>query len=208
MSLLDRFRRGGGPSRAVRQGRRGERRPDERTENIRVRSPEPAPPTPSPEPPGAGEEGKTVLVQRPPSPAPVPAPPVSRPPAPAPVPEPPAASDAEKTLYETVNRPRTGKIVGVLVGVEGPLEGRLFGIFDGENTLGRGAQCRVSLSKDDRRISREHAKVIHRDGIFVVQPLKEKAVTRVNDEPTTGSELTHGDSLTLGDSTFRFVSVY
>jgi hypothetical protein len=140
------------------------------------------------------------LVHRPPSPSP--------PPAPAPIPEPSAASDAEKTLYETVNRPRTGKIVGVLVGVDGPFEGRLFGIFDGENTVGRGEKCRVSLSGDDRRISREHAKVIHRDGIFVVQPLKEKAVTRVNDEPTTGSELTHGDSLTLGDSTFRFVSVY
>jgi pSer/pThr/pTyr-binding forkhead associated (FHA) protein len=139
-------------------------------------------------------------VQRPPSPSP--------PPAPTPPPEPPAASDAEKTLYETVNRPVTGKIVGVLVGVDGPFEGQLFGIYDGENTIGRGEQCRVSMSKNDRRISREHAKVIHRNGIFVVQPLKEKAVTKVNDEPTTGSELTHGDVLTLGDSTFRFVSVY
>jgi pSer/pThr/pTyr-binding forkhead associated (FHA) protein len=139
-------------------------------------------------------------MHRPPSPSP--------PRAPTPIPEPSATSDAEKTIYETVNRPRAGKIVGVLVGVDGPFEGRLFGIFDGENTIGRGGQCRVRLSKDDRRISREHAKVIHRDGIFVVQSLKEKAVTRVNDEPTTGSELTHGDSLTLGDSTFRFVSVY
>jgi hypothetical protein len=200
LSLLDRFRRGSGPSRAVRQGRHGERRPDERTENILGRSPEPPPSTPLPQPQGAGAQGKTVSVHRPPLPSPTPAP--------MPIPGPSTASDAEKTIYETVDRLRAGKIVGVLVGVDGPFEGRLFGIFDGENTIGRGEQCRVSLSKADRRISREHAKVIHRDGIFVVQPLKEKAVTRVNDEPTTGSELTHGDSLTLGDSTFRFVSVY
>jgi len=49
--------------------------------------------------------------------------------------------------------------------------------------------------------------VIHRDGVFVVRPLEHKAVTRVNDEDTEGSGLSRGDSLTLGDSTFRFLSV-
>ena len=50
--------------------------------------------------------------------------------------------------------------------------------------------------------------VIHREGVFVVRPLKERAVTRVNEEETEGSGLAHGDWLTLGDSTFKFVCVY
>ena len=50
--------------------------------------------------------------------------------------------------------------------------------------------------------------MIHREGVFVVRPLKERAVTRVNEEETEGSGLAHGDSLTLGDSTFKFVCVY
>lgn len=89
------------------------------------------------------------------------------------------------------------------MGVDGPLDGQLFPVFDGENTLGRGAQCRIRLPGDDRRISREHVTLIHRDGIFVIQA-KEQIVTKLNDEPTEGSELKHGDRLTLGDSTFRF----
>jgi pSer/pThr/pTyr-binding forkhead associated (FHA) protein len=203
VGLKDIFRRGGGgPSRAgVRRGRgSGERRADERTENIRARTPDagaypPAPPA-SPH--------RTVVMPRAPQPPAYAPPPVSAPP-PHEVSPP---GDSEKTIYETVAPRRGGKIVGVLVGVDGPLEGRLFPVLDGENLIGRGEHCRISIPREDRRISREHAKVIHREGVFVVQPLKDKAVTRVNDEPTTGSELSHGDSLTLGDSTFRFVSVY
>lgn len=213
MGLWDRFRRRGGPSRGVRQGRRGERRPDERTESIRAYPPGQGPPPPPAS--GGPENPRTVAM---PQPGPLP-PPRSAPPTPMPDPVAPPRpsapsypgeepSDAEKTVYEEV-RPRSkGKIVGVLVGVDGPCDGKLYGIFDGENTLGRGEQCRVVLSREDRRISREHAEVIHRDGVFVIRPLKQKAITRVNDEETEGSGLCHGDSLTLGDSTFRFVSVY
>lgn len=166
-----------------------------------MRNPDPGAHAPAPP---ASPPSRTVVVPRAPQ-APVQAPPPT-PTHAAPEVAPP--SDAEKTIYETVTPRRGGKIVGVLVGVDGPLEGRLFPVMDGENVIGRGEHCRISTPREDRRISREHAKVIHRDGVFVVQPLKEKAVTRVNDEPTTGSELAHGDSLTLGDSTFRFLSVY
>jgi pSer/pThr/pTyr-binding forkhead associated (FHA) protein len=141
----------------------------------------------------------------PPTPMPDPRP---QPSAPPPSYTPDEPSDAEKTVYEEVRRPTKGKIVGVLVGVDGPCDGQLYPLFDGENTLGRGEQCRVVLSRDDRRISREHAEVIHREGVFVVRPLKERAVTLVNEEETEGSGLAHGDSLTLGDSTFKFVCVY
>lgn len=202
MGLFDRFRKGGGPSRSgVRNPHRAER-PSQHTVNIHVQPrPQPAH-APQPEP-----SGHTV------------ARPVSRPPArsqapPTPLPDaPPAApreeaSDAFKTIIEPVDRPRAGKIVAVLVGVDGPIEGELFGIRDGENNIGRGANCHVTLPNKDRRVSREHAKVIHREGIFVIQPIKEQAITMVNGEPTgAGAEIQHGDSVTLGDSTFRFLSV-
>jgi hypothetical protein len=211
LGVFDRFRRGGGPSRGVRQGRRDQRKADERTENIRVYQPGQGPPGPPPG--GVDNPGRTVATptHAPTRPAPsAPPTPMPDPPARTPPPSytPDDPSDSEKTVYEVVGRSSKGKIVGVLVGVEGPCDGKLYAVFDGENTLGRGEQCRVVLSREDRRISREHAEVIHRDGVFVVRPLKDKAVTRVNDEDTEGSGLSHGDSLTLGDSTFRFLCVY
>jgi predicted component of type VI protein secretion system len=96
----------------------------------------------------------------------------------------------------------------VLVGVDGPLDGQLFPIFDGESKLGRGPSCQVRFPPGDMRISGEHALVRHRDGTFTIEALKGDRVTMLNEEPTRGDELKHGDTLTLGASTFRFLSVY
>src|SRR5262245_66473756 len=49
----------------------------------------------------------------------------------------PAADDPGTTIIEPVGSSRSPRILGVLVGVDGPLDGQLFPIFDGENTLGR-----------------------------------------------------------------------
>ena len=96
-------------------------------------------------------------------------------------------------------------VVGVLVAVEGELEGEVYKIVDGENRLGRAAECEVRL--DSKKISRLHAKVIHKDGLFAIAPLSDKNPTFVNDEPTQGSELGDGDTLKLGRTTLRFRSV-
>ncbi len=82
---------------------------------------------------------------------------------------------------------------------------QVFGVFDGGNRLGRGGACQVVLPS--QRISREHARLDHRDGRFEIAPLSDKNPTRVNGEVTQGTELKDGDDVRLGDTTFRFRSV-
>jgi pSer/pThr/pTyr-binding forkhead associated (FHA) protein len=93
----------------------------------------------------------------------------------------------------------------VLIALDGELEGEVFRIPDGESRLGRAEDCEVRLPSD--WISREHAKMKHQDGIFVIAPLSEKNPTHVNDERTEGTELKDGDFLKLGKTTFRFRTV-
>ena len=170
----------------------------------------------------------TVQIRRPDAPAPsAPQPPASRPPPAATVvtprvepvvpQEPPAASpprppagdagvDASApTEYVDVRKHVADRIVGVLVAVDGPLEGEVYKLFDGENKLGRSPSCQVELPS--AKISREHAKLIHRDGVFAIAPLSDRNPTILNDEPTDGAELGDGDFIKLGRTKFRFRSV-
>ena len=96
----------------------------------------------------------------------------------------PAASAEGKTEYINVGSMATSQVVGVLVAVEGELEGQIYGIQDGENRVGRSPTCQVELSS--KKVSREHAKIIHQDGVFAIAPLSEQNPTLVNDEATEG----------------------
>ena len=96
-------------------------------------------------------------------------------------------------------------MVGVLVAVAGKLEGEVYRVFDGDNKLGRGSDCRAVLPS--QRISREHCLLRYAGGRFTIEPLSAKNPTLVNGERTRGTELKDGDSLELADTTFRFRSV-
>ncbi len=126
--------------------------------------------------------------------------------APAPAAPRPGVDDAGATrIFSTATAAPTGRVVGVLVAVEGELEGEIFRLADGENFLGRSRECGVHLSSE--WISRRHAKIIHMDGQFVVGPLSEQNPTLINGDATEGTELKDGDYLKLGRTTLRFRSV-
>jgi pSer/pThr/pTyr-binding forkhead associated (FHA) protein len=98
------------------------------------------------------------------------------------------------------------QVVGVLIAIEGPLEGEVYRIFDGESTIGRDESCEVRL--DHERISRQHARVVHSDGSLAIKPLSDKNPTLVNDVRVEDYiELGDGDTLKLGRTTLRFRSV-
>lgn len=226
MGLLDVWRRLTGrdrePQRGVRRGRREVRRPDERT--VQMRSPgaygapgeaPPQPPYPSaPAPYGGGGGGgpgvaPTVATpvpafEQPPAPAPPP-------PAPSPPPQAPAPGAGSRgissaaTQYLSVPQAPKGGVVGVLVAVDGELEGTLCAVRDGENKLGRAEDCEIVLPSV--KISREHAKIVHSDGVFAIVPLKEENPTFVNEEATEGAELRDGDLVRLGQTTLRFRTI-
>jgi pSer/pThr/pTyr-binding forkhead associated (FHA) protein len=128
----------------------------------------------------------------------VPVAPTAAPAAPA-----PHADEAGATRYASVPATPRGRLAGVLIGVEGDdLVGEVFRIFDGENKLGRSRDCSVKLASEF--ISREHALLIHQDGVFAIRPLKDENPVLVNGEKTEGSALQDGDLIRLGRTTFRF----
>lgn len=97
------------------------------------------------------------------------------------------------------------QVVGVLVAVDGELEGEIYRVADGENRLGRAEHCEIRLPSE--KISREHAKIMHQGGVFAIAPLSDRNPTLVNGEPTEGSELQDGDTIKVGRTTLRFRSV-
>jgi pSer/pThr/pTyr-binding forkhead associated (FHA) protein len=97
-----------------------------------------------------------------------------------------------------------GQVVGVLVAVEGELEGTIAPVVSGENRLGRHPECEISLPSE--WISRHHAKVEYRQGAFLIEASSDKP-TMVNSERIEGSELHDGDYITLGKTTLRFRAI-
>ena len=93
----------------------------------------------------------------------------------------------------------------MLVAVDGDLKGDVFRLFDGENKLGRAEASDVVLAS--KWISRAHAMIVHQEGVFAIVPLTEKNRTYVNDREVDGAELSDGDIIRLGHTTFRFRSV-
>ncbi len=98
-----------------------------------------------------------------------------------------------------------GHVAAVLVGIEGELVGKLYAITNDETKLGRAETCDVILMSPT--ISREHANIVHQDGVFAILPLSDKNHTYLNDEVVDGCEIADGDKLRMGRSTFRFRTV-
>ena len=201
--------------RGIRRQRLPERRPEQHTE--RLGQPGAVAPAASAVPnlPGGGPL-PTVVSPRLEPPAPAFAPPPVLAPAslahapsgaPAPLPRTPQAAggDAGATRYMSLPGAVRGRVVGVLVAVEGELAGEVYRLFDGESRIGRSADCEVTTPSE--WISRVHARVLYQDGQFAIAPLSDKNPTFVNDERTEGSELSDGDFVRLGRTTFRFRSI-
>ncbi len=206
MNFFDFLRRiGSGKDRSRQRGVRGERvqgrQANQGTVQIGVPAAwYPTPPAPS-VPPAAmpaappGGPAPTVVAPR--------AEPIA--PRPAPAPAPAAANPAGATEYVDVRAMLPNPVVGVLVAIEGELEGEVYRVYDGENRLGRSPDCEIELPS--RKISREHTKLIHQDGMFVIAPLSEQNPTILNDERTDGAELSDGDTIKLGRTKFKFRSI-
>jgi len=119
----------------------------------------------------------------------------------------PAQADGGATQYFKV-LPRAD-LVGVLVATAGPLKGQAFTVSDGETRIGR-EQCDITLPDPNKRISRYHAKIVHVDGAFVIEANPEVAArnpTVVNDQEIEAEALCDGDSIRLGDCTFKFRTI-
>ncbi len=128
----------------------------------------------------------------PPPPAYTPQPAYSPPPQHTPSHPPrPGGGDPNATQFSAVAK--RGRIVGVLVGVDGPVNEQVVKLHDGENVIGRHA-----LGIDDKTVSREHAVIIHQDGSFGIRALKSENPTFVDGRQVDGEILSDGATIRLG----------
>jgi hypothetical protein len=148
-----------------------------------------------------------------------PTPPIGGPPAPGrvdpgPIVSPPGAPPrgpdpegphAPTQYYRDTGGFKNDEVVAVVVAIDGELKGQVFPLLDGENKMGRATECDLVLTS--KWISREHAIVVHNEGVFAIVPLTEKNRTYVNDREVDGAELSDGDTVRLGRTTFRFRSI-
>jgi hypothetical protein len=191
--FFDRFRSGRPRQRGVRRASPRPRDSRSDTEMVHTGAPvfPPPPSQPLPPPPAA---------PLPPAPAPILPPPVPTPAAPV---RPTADAGATRLLSLPVTA--RGAVAGVLIGIEGKLEGEVYKVRDGENRLGRAPTAEIRVDDRDETVSREHALIIHRDGAFGIKPLKADNPTFVNGEEVEGgTSLSDGDEIRVGRSTFRF----
>ncbi len=108
--------------------------------------------------------------------------------------------DDAATVLGTPQHAAPTKIAAVMVCVEGPIEGHVVRLYQGENVIGRrGRPESERLPEAARTISREHVRITAEDGYFMIQPIRAENATCVNDVPVDGHEsLSNGDRVTLG----------
>lgn len=200
----------------MRRQLREDRRLDQPTRQIAG----PAQPSP-PQAPQPGSPPPTVIVPAAPYPggpprAPAPPPPNVAVPAPRPQAQagyapqaPPAPShdvEGKKTVIVDVGSLFKSQVVGVLVAIEGEFEGEVYKLNDGENKIGRSKDCHVQLPSDS--ISRPHAVLIYKEGMFAIRTLAPDNPTYVNGERVSEvTQLSDGDSVKLGRTLLRFRSI-
>ena len=109
------------------------------------------------------------------------------------------------------NAPARKFPVGWMVVVAGPGTGHSFAIFNGVSTIGRGTDQSMVLDFGDTSISREkHAAIAYDDerNSFFLGHGGKSNIVRLNGRPVLSTEdLSHGDSVRIGETTLRFVAL-
>jgi Ca-activated chloride channel family protein len=88
-----------------------------------------------------------------------------------------------------------------LVGVEGPVRGRVFRLWT-ETLIGRSSRCDVTVEHES--MSRNHARVQFLDDHFLLVDLGATTGTTLNAAPIQSARLANGDVVRMGDAVWRF----
>jgi transcriptional regulator with GAF, ATPase, and Fis domain len=90
-----------------------------------------------------------------------------------------------------------------LVGIAGPFKGTTFPLSEGEFSIGRESSNQLWVS--DPALSRRHCIVSSEGAEFIVRDLKSRHGTSVNGVTVEAQQLSHGDQISVGDSTLVFL---
>lgn len=119
-----------------------------------------------------------------------------------------AAASAAQPRVATKTRPSAPAGFGAppparLVMVSPPAPGAEFSITKPAVSIGRLEELDLCISH--RSISREHARIAQKSGVFEIEDLRSANGVRVNEQSVKRSPLSSGDILELGQVRFRFV---
>jgi pSer/pThr/pTyr-binding forkhead associated (FHA) protein len=90
-----------------------------------------------------------------------------------------------------------------LLGTSGPLQGQILPISGTEISFGRGDDATYTI--DHMSVSRRHCELRNDGGTFRIRDNESTNGTLVNGVRVQQRELQHGDTITLGTSTFLFL---
>jgi pSer/pThr/pTyr-binding forkhead associated (FHA) protein len=93
-----------------------------------------------------------------------------------------------------------------LKALTGGLKGTVFRLSSDEILIGRDPTNHISIP-DDGKISRRHARLILNKGSYYIQNLAAKNFIKVNNEKVPQAELKNNYILSIGEQTFKFISV-
>lgn len=113
---------------------------------------------------------------------------------------------AERAAQSAISFP-----AGWIVVVDGPGRGASFTLLNGVSQIGRGEDQTVRLDFGDTSISRNnHAAVAYddEDGKFYLGHGGKSNLVRLNGRPVLSTEeLSHGDSIRIGETTLKFIAL-
>ncbi|MCI0340158.1 MAG: FHA domain-containing protein, partial [Planctomycetales bacterium] len=87
---------------------------------------------------------------------------------------------------------------------KGTSPGREYPVGDSPLVLGRATTCTVEV--DDKRASRNHARVVKSGPGWAVEDLQSRNGTFVNGAKVARTDLKDGDAISIGTTVFRFVA--
>lgn len=106
-------------------------------------------------------------------------------------------SDEEKSIVAQLS-PKSA----MLIGVSGPGKGFRFLLDNDVNAIGRDPKNDISL--DDVTVSRTHARITARNGVYTIEDLKSLNGSYVNAASVSQSILNNGDEIQIGKFRFNF----
>ena len=86
--------------------------------------------------------------------------------------------------------------------ISGELLGREFDLIEEVTIVGRGEESEIQIL--DPRASRKHAVIRFSATLYAIEDLGSMGGTFVNGEIVQSAELKNGDTITIGDTSFRF----
>jgi hypothetical protein len=104
------------------------------------------------------------------------------------------------------NQPAKRKIVGWLVTFSNDESGQDYKLYMGKNKIGSGTNCDIIV--DDSSISGEHATILFRENEFLIKDNFSTNGTKINEVITDEGKLKDADELKLGNTIFKFKTVF